>query len=288
MLPLRTTIQPGPGARPRVATFAARHRGVLVSSKLRKVGGYNCGRIPDLPAVAADALPWLSVAQMREVDRLMIEEFGIALEQMMENAGRSLAVLARRLLGGDARAGRILVIAGSGGNGGGGMVAARHLAVAGAEVEVRLTGPPERLAPVPKRQHASLRAIGVLADFRPDDRLPDAALVVDAALGYSQRGSPTGEVARLIHALPDAPVLALDVPTGLELEACVLHEPHVHAAETLTLALPKQALRDGNGGDVVGDLYLADISVPPAVYEKLGVKYESPFARNPIVRIEPG
>jgi hypothetical protein len=200
MLPLRTTIQPGPGARPRVATFAARHRGVLV------VG----------PGEGETAEGEWGPGRMAEPEEIY--------RRCRDLLGESDSLAGRR----------------------------------------------------------------VLADFRPDDRLPDAALVVDAALGYSQRGSPTGEVARLIHALPDAPVLALDVPTGLELEACVLHEPHVHAAETLTLALPKQALRDGNGGDVVGDLYLADISVPPAVYEKLGVKYESPFARNPIVRIEPG
>lgn len=253
--------------------------------ELRSPRRYGTGAL-DFPQVAAAALPWLSVAQMREVDRLMIEEFGIALEQMMENAGRSLAVLARRLLGGDARGQRVLVLAGSGGNGGGGMTAARHLVVAGAQVEVRLTTPPERLAPVPERQRAALQAIGVPADFRPHDPLPDAALVIDAALGYSQRGAPTGEVARLIHALPDAPVLALDVPTGLELETGNLREPHIRAQATLTLALPKQALREGDARDVVGHLCLADISVPPAVYRRLGLEYESPFGRGPIVRIE--
>ncbi len=216
----------------------------------------------------------------------MIDEFGVALEQMMENAGRSLAVVARQLLGGDARGRRVLVIAGSGGNGGGGMAGARQLAVAGAEVEVRLTGPPDRLDPVPRRQYASLHAIGVAVDFRPGGELPDASLVIDAALGYSLRGAPSGEVARLIRALPNAPVLALDVPSGLELETSILHEPHVRAQATLTLALPKQALREGDAPDVVGDLYLADISVPAAVYRRLGLDYESPFARSPIVRID--
>jgi NAD(P)H-hydrate epimerase len=253
--------------------------------ELRERRTYGARRL-EFPSVAADTLPWLSVAQMREVDRLMIEEFGIALEQMMENAGRSLAVLARLLLDGDARGRRVLVIAGSGGNGGGGMAAARHLAVAGAEVEVRLTVPPERLDPVPKRQQASLGAIGIPTGFRPDERLPDTSLVIDAALGYGQRGAPSGEAARLIGALQDAPVLALDVPSGLELETATLHEPHVRAQTTLTLALPKQALREGDARDVVGDLYLADISVPAAVYQRLGLEYESPFGHSPIVRID--
>src|SRR5207247_11101476 len=100
----------------------------------------------------ARAVPWLSVGQMRDVDRIMIEELRISLVRMMENAGRSLAQLARWLLGGDARGRSILVLAGPGGNGGGGLVAARHLALAGAEVVVALSVPGERFAPVPAEQ----------------------------------------------------------------------------------------------------------------------------------------
>ena len=70
----------------------------------------------DLPAVTA--------AQMREVDRAMVEDFHIELVQMMENAGRNLADLAVRHFGPRST----VVLAGSGGNGGGGLVAARHLA----------------------------------------------------------------------------------------------------------------------------------------------------------------
>src|SRR5260370_28032636 len=66
---------------------------------------------------------------MREVDRLMTEEVGISLLQMMENAGRCLATQARRMLGGDMRGRRMAVLAGRGGNGGGGPAADRRLAV---------------------------------------------------------------------------------------------------------------------------------------------------------------
>ncbi len=96
----------------------------------KDVGGF--------PIVDAASLPWLSVEQMRKVDRLMMNEFGITLERMMENAGRSLARLARHLLGGDASGRHVRVLAGTGGNGGGGLVAARHLSVAGARVDVWL------------------------------------------------------------------------------------------------------------------------------------------------------
>ncbi len=179
------------------------------------------------PVVAADSVPWLSVEQMREVDRLMIDEFAIALEQMMENAGRNLALLARQLLG-NARGRRVLVLAGSGGNGGGGLAAARHLLVAGADVGVVLAARPERLAPATRRQDEILARLGVptSTEQRP------AELLVDALLGYGQQGRPSGEIARLIKEATSAPVLALDVPSGLELETGRLHEPHIRAAAT--------------------------------------------------------
>jgi NAD(P)H-hydrate epimerase len=235
------------------------------------------------PPVAAESLPWITVAQMREVDRLMVAEFQISLEQMMENAGRNLALLARQLLGGDARGRRVLVLAGSGGNGGGGLVTARHLIVAGADVSVALAVPSKRLAPVTQRQYETLSRLGVSTG----SDVEAAELIVDALLGYSQKGAPSGDVARLIRQTVGARVLALDVPSGLELETARLHEPHVRAAATLTLALPKAALRSDNAADVVGALYLADISVPPAVYERLGLAYSSPFGRSPLLEIRP-
>jgi NAD(P)H-hydrate epimerase len=91
------------------------------------------------PAVDPSAVPWRSVEQMPEVDRTMVDDLGTSLVRMMENAGRSLAQVARELLG-DRAAGRsVTVLAGPGGNGGGGLVAARHLNSAGAKVAVALS-----------------------------------------------------------------------------------------------------------------------------------------------------
>jgi NAD(P)H-hydrate epimerase len=231
--------------------------------------------------VGAESLAWLTVAQMREVDRLMTEKLGISLEQMVENAGNELARLTRTLLGGEASGRRVLVLAGPGGNGGGGMVAARRLAAAGADVEVWLSVEPERLAPVPRRQHDILCRIGVPAAFRSSHEPGKVDLVLDALLGYGQDGPPRAETARLIECTAGRRVLALDVPSGLELATGKLHEPHVRAEATLTLALPKLGL----DSSAVGDLYLADISVPPAVYERLGINYRSPFGSSPLVRV---
>jgi NAD(P)H-hydrate epimerase len=110
-------------------------------------------------------------------------------------------------------------------------------------------------------------------------------LFIDAILGYSQRGNPRGDAAALVAATADSLVLSLDVPTGLELERGIVGEPAVRAAATLTLALPKETLRAGAARPLVGELYLADISIPATVYERLGIGYRSPFSGSPIVQL---
>ncbi len=158
-----------------------------------------------------------------------------------------------------------------------------HVIVAGADVSVTLAVPSERLAPVTHRQYETLTRLGLSTG----SDVEAAELIVDALLGYSHQGAPSGDVARLIQQTVGARVLALDVPSGLELETARLHEPHVRATATLTLALPKAALRSDDAADVVGALYLADISVPPAVYKQLGLAYSSPFGRSPFLEIRP-
>jgi NAD(P)H-hydrate epimerase len=110
-------------------------------------------------------------------------------------------------------------------------------------------------------------------------------LFIDAIFGYSQRGNPRGDAAALVAATVDCTVLSLDVPTGLELERGIVTEPAVRATATLTLALPKRALRAEAARPLVGDLYLADITIPATVYERLGIGYRSPFFGSPIVQL---
>ncbi len=104
-------------------------------------------------------LPSLSTDQMREVDRLMIEEYHIELLQMMENAGRSLALLAKWMLDGDVADRPVVVLAGQGNNGGGGLVAARHLLNWGAWVQLLLTHRPEEYRGVAAHQLSILQAM---------------------------------------------------------------------------------------------------------------------------------
>ena len=121
--------------------------------------------------------PALTTEQMREVDRLMVEEYGIELIQMMENAGRNLALLAARMLDGDIVDRPVVVLAGRGNNGGGGLVAARHLLNWGAWVQVLCAYPPEQYAGVPAHQLSILQAMGAPLSWA-GRRLGTAALLI--------------------------------------------------------------------------------------------------------------
>ncbi len=80
-------------------------------------------------------------------------------------------------------------------------------------------------------------------------------------------------------------MLALDVPTGLLLDEDAIVEPAVRATATLTLALPKRGLRCPAAHGMVGALFLADLSIPPAVYAELGLTHRSPFGQAPVVQL---
>ena len=232
-------------------------------------------------------IPFIAADQMREVDRAMIEDHGIVLMQMMENAGRHLAALARsRFLAGDPRGRGVVILVGKGGNGGGGLVCGRRLHNWGANVRVCLAAPGEELGEVPRHQLAALEGMGVgVAEAGELADLPAADIVVDALIGYSLRGDPQGPAAALIRAANGhrAPVLALDVPSGVDSTTGAAHEPAVQATATLTLALPKTGLRDARR--LVGELYLADIGVPPQLYKGLGLDVGPIFAMDEIIRV---
>lgn len=223
-----------------------------------------------------DAVPALTAGQMREVDRVMIEEMGIELLQMMENAGRGLAELALRRFGPRSA----VVLAGSGGNGGGGLAGARHLGNRGVVVRVVLAQPAEKMSPAARAQLEVLRRMEVPIAEEPGP----ADLVIDALIGYSLRGDPQGRAAELIEWANDqqAPVLALDTPSGLDVTSGHPGSPCVEATVTLTLALPKTGLRSA---PEVGELYLADISVPPSVYGGLGLAIPNLFGADQLVEI---
>jgi len=234
-------------------------------------------------------IPAITTDQMREVDRLMIEVYGIQLKQMMENAGLNLASLARsRFLSGNPSGKSVIVISGSGGNGGGGLVAARRLHTWGSNVEVFLTKPATDLRGVPADQLSILRAVDVPIHYANDvDSLPEADLILDAVIGYSLSGNPRGTAAKLIEQANrhNAPILSLDTPSGLDTTSGNAYQPHIQATATLTLALPKTGLMSDTAKEIVGELYLADISVPPSLYQSLGLDVGPIFSQKTIIQI---
>lgn len=231
----------------------------------------------------------VSAAQMAQVDARTIDGYGVGLIQMMENAGRNLARLARdRFLAGDARGRRVDVLAGPGGNGGGVLAAARRLHGGGAEVRVWLAQP-DAMRPAAAQQWLSLQRLGVVAerDRQPGD---GADLLLDGLLGYRLRGQPGARFAELIMQAnaAAAPMVGMDLPSGLDPDCGVVGTIAVQASATLTLAAPKPGLLAEAARAVVGELYLADIGVPPAVYAELGLAGASAmiavFAHDDVLR----
>ena len=217
---------------------------------------------------------------MREVDRIAVEETGPNLYQMMENAGRNLATLAFELLGEDACDSRILVLAGTGGNGGGGICAARHLANRDIQT-VLCMAEPLHLSEVATWQRHVFGATHGRVLSAPDLTGEKFDLIVDALIGYSLAGAPTGVYSDLIgwSNSTGTRILSLDVPSGLDSTSGSNPGAVIGAEVTMTLALPKTGLMFGKPGR----LLLADIGIPVEVYRRLDLPYVSPFGSRYIV-----
>jgi len=200
---------------------------------------------------------------MREVDRIAVEDFGLGILQMMENAGRNLAENVLDMMVGARAGGEMTILAGSGGNGGGGLCCARHLHNRGLQVWVVLDREARPLSGAAANQFQILQAADVPLVVGPSQArevISRSTVVVDALIGYGLRGSPRGRTAELIDLCSEhAPrVLSLDVPSGLNATTGEASASVVHPERTLTLALPKTGLRS-----VSGALYLADVGIPP-------------------------
>lgn len=219
----------------------------------------------------------ITTDQMREVDRIAMEETGPNLFQMMENAGRNLALQAIEVLGDIWQKANIVVLAGLGGNAGGGICAARHLANRQANVQLALSNP-DRLGEVPAFQRKIFHStsgrdveISAMPGLRPD-------LILDAVIGYSLKGAPSGAALDFIQWANNsgAPILSLDVPSGVDSTTGISEGEYMHAKWTMTLALPKTGLLP----EKTGSLFLADIGIPEKVYSNMALDYTDPFGNR--------
>jgi len=219
------------------------------------------------PAIAFPRVPVAPALLMRQVDREAQTRFGIEPRQLMEVAGFQVARFVEQWLG-SARGKRITVVAGAGNNGGDALVAARFLAQRGAEVSARVVEPRDPQSLV--ANHArSLRAIGIPCLPASGDPPRATDLIVDGLLGTGISLPLREPAPTLIHAMnqSDAPIVAIDLPSGLESDSADGDDRAVQAVATITLGLPKPALAAAR---CCGRVFLADIGLPAALFGAVG------------------
>lgn len=230
-----------------------------------------------------ESVPAVTAEEMREVDRIVVDEIGLPLLSMMENAGRSLALEVYEHFedqdeagqdGAGGPTGSVAVLAGGGGNGGGGLCCARHLANRGLDVRVVLDRDPDDLEGASAAQWRALRATDATTTASHDLALDGATVAVDAIFGYGLQGAPRGRASVLIGALDSFSgwTLSLDLPSGLDATTGERPGIAVSPDRTMTLALPKPGLTEAPG-----ELVLADLAIPALAFEQAGIEYEPPF-----------
>ena len=225
--------------------------------------------------------PVVTPAQMQELDRRAIQEFGIPGLELMESAGRGVAEEARRML--DSRGMRlqdalVTVCCGRGNNGGDGLVAARFLKDMGAEV-MAFIAPPKRDGRYSDEVQKNLtraNEAGVSVHQASEEiveldiRLRSSALILDALLGTGSSGKPAGVLHKMIQRMVKAarPILAVDVPSGLDPETGYHSGAIITAAVTCTLGLPKRGLVAPAAKRFVGELKVVDIGYPSELLKR--------------------
>ena len=207
--------------------------------------------------------------QVRELDRRAIEDHGIAGYDLMQRAGAAVFA-ALRARWPEAR--RVLVCCGGGNNGGDGYVIARLAREAGLEAEVLAQSDPERLAGDAKRAADAWRTAGGTVVREAASADPgDADVIVDALLGTGLDRPVRDDYAELIGRLNGSgrPVVAVDVPSGVQADTGAVLGTAVRAALTVSFIGRKRGLETGAAPDHVGCLLFDDLDVPGAVHQGL-------------------
>jgi NAD(P)H-hydrate epimerase len=177
------------------------------------------------------------------------------------------------------------VVCGIGNNAGDGLAAARHLHRWGKLASVCCLDA-SRLRGAAAAELDALRRIGV--EISNDLRLDGAQAIVDAIFGTGLSRRPEGKFAEWIEGINASglPVIAVDVPSGLDADTGVAYAPCVKARTTVTLGLPKPGLLAGDGPRVAGEVWVADIGMPFEAYAAVGVTVPPGlFSKNELVRL---
>jgi NAD(P)H-hydrate epimerase len=214
---------------------------------------------------------------MKALEQKAFESGAISLEAMMERAGSAIASAVLREWP-DAR--RVTVYCGKGNNGGDAWVAARLLKEAGIAVTVVSPFQEGELSEGARKAKKGALSEGISVVENPDSIDPsETDLIIDAVLGFSLKGNPTGPAAQLIEQINCSKmakfgkrqpvILSVDVPSGLEVHEGVIRVPAVRADATLALGLPKNGFRENP--ELAGRVLLGDLGIPAEIYRDSGI-----------------
>jgi len=225
--------------------------------------------------------------QVRELDRIAIEDYGVDGLILMENAGRACALEASALLSGTEDR-EVAVFCGTGNNGGDGFVIARHLTNWGTAVQAYLIGDIDEALQKGGDASSNLRiALNMdipVAEIPDQESVREAAadcrgcdLVVDAMLGTGIKGEVREPFMTAIKALNklDCAKLAVDVPSGLDCNSGQRLGAAVKAHRTVTFALQKRGFQNEKAKEFTGVVRVAEISIPRRAVEKMVAHWRS-------------
>jgi NAD(P)H-hydrate epimerase len=227
-------------------------------------------------------VPSLPSEAMRAIDAAAGNDYAIDTAQLMEIAGFQVARAAAAALDG-VQGKRVVVAAGGGNNGGDALAAGRFLYQRGADVEV-WTRAGQRLSPLTTRHRQTVERLGVVLHDASITPLPAGDLVLDGLLGTGIQLPLRADVAGMIRAINQSgiPVLAVDVPSGLDADGGAGQESCIQARWTVTLGLPKPAL---GTSPATGRLLVADIGLPIPLFGTLAEAVRRLYAAGDLVEL---
>ncbi|MGI6365537.1 MAG: NAD(P)H-hydrate dehydratase [Bacillota bacterium] len=209
--------------------------------------------------------------QMRNIDRQAMAEYAVPGLLLMEAASSFAARIALEVF---RPQGPVVVVAGGGNNGGDGWGAARHLAAAGRSVKVVTSVDPAELQGDAAAQFALYQGYGLPWEmYRGREQFAHCALILDALLGTGVKGAPRGQAAEIIAAINSAPapVLAVDIPSGLPAGCLPAAGEVVQAEATATFGLAKAGLYTPAGRRAAGTVFVDAIGLPPQLLADTGL-----------------
>jgi len=227
----------------------------------------------------------VTAQEMRAFDNAAIAgEHGITpvpSRELMRRAGAGVAGLVRtKFLDGPEASRRVTIFCGSGNNGGDGFVAAGYLRRANAEVRALCVVEPKNLTPdALDAYNAFVRDGGVVSVLQsaadiPQDLSQD--VIIDALLGTGSKGAPHGLIAACVRAISasGAPVIAIDIPTGLDADGGAVNDPCIRARWTCALGFPKRGLYLWPGKGAAGNVTIVDIGIDAEYACRAGIRIE--------------